>query len=68
MGIKYVFLTVGTLKRHFVVFGEEVQTQKYLFNPWVNKQAVLRGKYSPRTLFEAGKVAGSATCKQSETV
>ena len=68
MGMKRVFLTFGTLRRHFVVFGEEVQTQKYSFNPWGNKQAALRGKQSPRTLFEAGEVAGSATCKQSETV
>ena len=34
----------------------------------MNKQAVLRGKRGLRTLFEAGKVAGSATYKQREPV
>ena len=38
------------------------------FFPSVNKQAVLKGKYGPRTLFEASKVAGSATYKQREFV
>ena len=39
----------------------KTQTQKYLSFPELNKQDVL----SSRTLFEAGKVAGSATYKQS---
>ena len=30
--------------------------------------SVLRGKQAPRTVFEARKVAGSATCKHSDTV
>ena len=36
--------------------------------PKVNKQAVLRGEWGPRTLFESRKVAGSATFKQSENI
>ena len=45
-----------------------MQTQMYSFFPLLNKQAVLRGKQCPRTLFEAWKVAGSATYNQSKTV
>lgn len=34
----------------------------------MNKPAVLRGEKGPRTLIEAKRVAGSATCKESQTV
>ena len=44
-----------------------MQTQKYVLLLRLNKQAALRGKLSSRRLFEAGKVAGSATYKQSKT-
>ena len=37
------------------------------FHNWVNKLFSVGNKV-PRTLFEARKVAGSATCKQSKTV
>ena len=38
-----------------------IQTQKH---PSLNKQAVLREKKVSRTVFEARKMAGSATYKQ----
>ena len=57
---------------------EEIQTQSFnnyntnwdmLTLPLLIKQADLREKNKvPRTLIEAGKVAGSATYKQSKTV
>ena len=34
----------------------------------MNKQAVLRGKWGPRSLYEVRKVAGPAKYKQSKTV
>ena len=43
-----------------------IQTQKYLFFRRVNKQAVLREKKVPRTLFEVRGVAGSAKYLQSK--
>ena len=45
-----------------------VQTQKCSYLQQLNKRAGLRGKQAPRTLLEARGVAGSAKCKQSETV
>ena len=39
----------------------------YLFHKWMNKLFSEENKV-PRILFEARKVAGSATYKQSETV
>ena len=54
-------------------FGEEIQTQNYeiimqiLFIFSINKLFSEENKV-PGTQFEARKVAGSATCKQSHTV
>ena len=48
--------------------GDTSQLQQYVFPQSENKPAALRGKYGPRTLLEARKVAGSATCKQTTTV
>ena len=39
----------------------------YSFHNWINKLFLEENKV-PRTLFEARKVTGSATCKQSKTV
>ena len=43
------------------VIIQSQKTQKICIFPYLIKQAVLRGNEGPRTLFEAGEVAGSAT-------
>ena len=46
-----------------------IQPPKYLFFPLFERTSCSQKKISgPRTLFEARKVAGSATYKQSKTV
>lgn len=64
----YVEEDIFTQNFHIYKINEVItQTQKYLFFPRVNKQAVLREKKKvPRTLFKVRGVAGSAKYLQSK--
>ena len=53
--MKLFFLKNKKQKPVFSINEAIIQTQKYAFLPYVNKQAVLRGQLCPRTLCESKK-------------